>query len=109
MIASLATARILSKTKKLETIVISQVGLGVHSAVSAILGRKRNTLPVIFHNLKNHDSHLIIKHNIDKFKDWQLSVIPQTSEKFLNIHAKVPVAKNKTKNCQDNFLQSFVS
>ena len=57
---------------------------------------KRNTLPVIFHNLKNYDSHLIIKHGIDKFKDWQLSVIPQTSEKFMNIHAKVPVGKTKT-------------
>ena len=57
---------------------------------------KRSTLPVVFHNLKNYDSHLLIKYGIDKLKHWDLSVIPQTSEKFMTIHAKVPVGKTKT-------------
>ena len=51
----------------------------------------RRTLPVIFHNFKCYDSHLIIKHGIDKFKHWQLDVIPQTKEKFMTLKARIPV------------------
>ena len=57
---------------------------------------KRNILPVIFHNFKNYDAHLLIKHGIDKFKHWQLSVISQTAEKFMHLTAKVPVGQTKT-------------
>ena len=57
---------------------------------------KRNILPVVFHNFKNYDAHLLIKHGIDKFKHWQLSCIPQTTEKFMYLEAKVPVGKTKT-------------
>ena len=57
---------------------------------------KRNVLPVVFHNLKNYDAHLIIKNGIGKMKGWVLSVIAQSKEKFMSIRAKVPVGKNKT-------------
>ena len=60
------------------------------------LALKRNILPVIFHNLKNYDAHLIIKHGIGKFKHWKLSVIAQSTEKFMTIRAKVPVGESKT-------------
>ena len=60
------------------------------------LSLKRNILPVIFHNLKNYDAHLIIKHGIGKFKHWELSVIAQTTEKFMTLHAKVPVGESKS-------------
>ena len=63
---------------------------------NAQLSLKRNILPVIFHNLKNYDSHLIIKHGIEKFKHWKLSVIAQTTEKFMTLRAKVPVGQNKS-------------
>lgn len=63
---------------------------------NAQLTLKRNILPVIFHNFKNYDAHLIIKHGIDKFKHWKLSVISQTSEKFMFLRAQVPVGKTKT-------------
>jgi hypothetical protein len=74
------------------------------------LSLKRNTLPVIFHNLKNYDAHLIIKHGIGKFPHWLLSVIAQTSEKFMTIQAKVPVGKtknDKTIYFNINFIDSF--
>lgn len=63
---------------------------------NARLSLKRNILPVIFHNFKNYDAHLIIKHGIDKMKHWKLSVISQTSEKFMFLRAQVPVGKTKT-------------
>ena len=59
------------------------------------LSLKRNILPVIFHNLKNYDAHLIIKHGIGKFKHWKLSVIAQSTEKFMTIRAKVPVGQSR--------------
>ena len=51
----------------------------------------RRTLPVIFHNFKCYDAHQIIKHGIGKFKHWQLSVIPQTKEKYMTLTARIPV------------------
>ena len=56
---------------------------------------KRNTLHVIFHNLKNYDCHLIIKNGIAKMKEWDLSVIAQTREKYMCLTAKIPVGKTK--------------
>lgn len=56
---------------------------------------KRLTLPIVFHNLKNYDAHMIIKHGIGKFKHWKLRCIAQTSEKFMTLTAKIPVGKSK--------------
>lgn len=51
----------------------------------------RRTLPVIFHNFKCYDAHQIIKHGLDKFKHWELDVIPQTKEKYMTLRARIPV------------------
>ena len=40
-------------------------------------------LPVIFHNLRGYDSHLIF-HELDKF-DVKISVIPNSLEKYMAI------------------------
>ena len=56
---------------------------------------KRNVLPVVFHNLKNYDVHLIIKNGVGKMKGWQLSVIAQTREKFMSLRAKVKIGETK--------------
>jgi len=55
----------------------------------------RRTLPVIFHNFKCYDAHQIIKHGLGKFKHWEIEVIPQTTEKYMNLTAKIPVDKTK--------------
>ena len=55
----------------------------------------RRTLPVIFHNFKCYDAHQIIKHGLGKFKHWQLSVIPQTKEKYMSLTARIPVDQTK--------------
>jgi hypothetical protein len=55
----------------------------------------RRTLPIIFHNFKCYDAHQIIKHGIGKFKHWQLSTIPQTKEKFMNLTARIPVDQTR--------------
>ena len=41
-------------------------------------------LPVIFHNLKGYDGHLLIQ-SFGKFKDQKISVIPTNSEKYISI------------------------
>ena len=56
---------------------------------------KRRILPVIFHNFKNYDAHIIIKNGLDKMKDWELGVVAQSKEKFMTIRVRVPVDKNK--------------
>ena len=55
----------------------------------------RRTLPVIFHNFKCYDAHQIIKHGLGKFKHWQLTVIPQTKEKYMNLTARIPVDQTR--------------
>ena len=57
--------------------------------------QKRRTLPVIFHNFKCYDAHMIIKHGIGEKKHWNLSVIPQTKEKYMTLRADIPVDKTK--------------
>ena len=51
----------------------------------------RRTLPIIFHNFKCYDAHQIIKHGLGKFKHWQLSIVPQTKEKYMTLTARIPV------------------
>ena len=46
---------------------------------------KCQTLPVIFHNFRGYDGHIILKHGIEKMKHWKLSVIAQTNEKFMTL------------------------
>ena len=78
------------------------------------LRQRRRVLPVIFHNLKGYDMHLLIKEGVGRMKDWQLSVIAQTTEKFMSLRAKIPVdqykdkdGKLKTVNFDLVFLDSF--
>ena len=48
-------------------------------------------IPVVFHKLKNYDSHLIIQ-DLDKF-NFKINVIPNGLEKYMsfNINNKVAV------------------
>ena len=50
----------------------------------------RKELPVVFHNLKGYDMHHILKYGLSHMKDWTLSCIPNTVEKFssLFVHTK---------------------
>ena len=41
-------------------------------------------IPVIFHNLKGYDSHLIIQYVTREYAPNSIDVIPTTSEKFLS-------------------------
>ena len=71
---------------------------------------KRLNLPVIFHNLKNYDAHLIIKNGIGKMKDWHLSTIAQSREKFMSLTARIPVGLtklNKTIYFTISFIDSY--
>ena len=42
-----------------------------------------STIPIIFHNLKNYDAHHIML-EIGKFKEYDLSIIPTTLEKYIS-------------------------
>ena len=56
---------------------------------------KRRILPVVFHNFKGYDGHLICKQAIGEMPGWHLSVIPVTHEKYMSVRARVEVGKNK--------------
>ena len=74
------------------------------------LSLKRYMLPVFFHNLKNYDCHMILKHGISKFKHWKLHCIAQTAEKFMTVNVQIPVGitnKGKTIYFKICFLDSF--
>ena len=57
---------------------------------------KRRILPVVFHNFKGYDGHLICKQAIGEMPGWNLSVVPTTHEKYMSLRASVPVGKTKT-------------
>ena len=71
---------------------------------------KRRVLPVVFHNFKGYDAHLICKQAIGEMPGWNLSVIPLTHEKYMSVRASVVVGKTKkgkTRYFQIIFLDSF--
>jgi hypothetical protein len=71
---------------------------------------KRRILPVVFHNFKGYDSHLICKQAIGEMPGWHLSVIPVTHEKYMSLRANVEVGRTqngKTRYFQIIFLDSF--
>ena len=57
---------------------------------------KRRVLPVVFHNFKGYDGHLICKQAIGEMPGWNLNVIPCTHEKYMSLSASVPVGRTKT-------------
>ena len=56
---------------------------------------RRRVLPVIFHNFKGYDSHMIIKGGLGQMKNSKFDVIAQTREKFMAMMIKVPVDRTK--------------
>ena len=56
---------------------------------------KRRFLPVVFHNFKGYDGHLICKQAIGEMKGWSLRVIPVTHEKYMSLVARVEVGKTR--------------
>ena len=71
---------------------------------------RRRVLPVIFHNFKGYDSHIIIKGGLGQMKNSKFDIIAQTREKFMAMTVKVPVDKtkeNKTIFFDIKFLDSF--
>ena len=66
-------------------------------------------MPIFFHNLKSYDAHMLIKYakfSIEN-KGIQLSVIPQTGEKYLTLNLRWPISKNKAGKDQ-YFSVSFI-
>jgi len=67
------------------------------ACVECNLARKvKPALPVVFHNLRGYDLHHILKYALGqkRFQNWSLSVIPQSSEKFLTLSAYVKGVNN---------------
>ena len=62
---------------------------------NVLLREQRSTFPVIFHNWRGYDSHHIIRVGTETMKEWELKVIPNTRESYLNMRARVPVPGSK--------------
>ena len=58
---------------------------------------RKNVLPVICHNFKNYDSHLLCENGLGKMKDWKLNIIPNSSEKYVAIMASYPICTRNEK------------
>ena len=50
---------------------------------------KSPILPIVFHNLRGYDMHHILRHAIDQFDTWNITCIPNSSEKFLSLTAYI--------------------
>lgn len=68
-------------------------------------------LPIIFHNLKGYDSHIIFN-NIGEYakkNNFEISVIPNNSEKYLSFTIKKQTIKDdQGKNIYDNLKLKFM-
>ena len=72
--------------------------------------QKRRMLPIIFHNFKNYDCHILLKRGISEMSAWELSCIAQTKEKFMNLRANIPIGQTKTGQTRYftvNFIDSY--
>ena len=71
---------------------------------------KRRILPVVFHNFKGYDGHLICKQAVGEMPGWHLKVIPVTREKYMSMRVNVEVGKTatgKVRYFQIIFLDSY--
>ena len=83
-------------------------------ACNSRLRLSRRMLPVVFHNFKGYDGHLICKQAIGEMPDWHLSVIPVTHEKYMSLTVRVRVGeytdkkgRRKSRFFRIVFLDSF--
>ena len=60
-------------------------------------------LPVMFHNLRGYDMHHILKHAINQFPQFNITCIPQSSEKFMSLTAN----NSKKGHAQIRFLDTL--
>ncbi|GBN22535.1 hypothetical protein AVEN_268168-1, partial [Araneus ventricosus] len=65
--------------------------------------RLSKKIPIVFHNLKNYDGHLIMQ-EIGKLKDYEISVVPTTMEKYVTLSLSKRYHKFKV---SLNFVDSF--
>ena len=56
---------------------------------------ERCQLPVVMHNYKNYDSHVLCIEGFSQMQDWDFSVIAQTSERYIMTTASFPLTKYK--------------
>src|SRR5882757_11065490 len=72
--------------------------------------RITNVIPVLFHNLRHYDSHLLMQ-ELGKFKDKQIKVIPNNMEKYMSFSVCTNYTDkdtNKTRMLHElKFIDSF--
>uniref|UniRef100_A0A1I8H705 ULP_PROTEASE domain-containing protein n=1 Tax=Macrostomum lignano TaxID=282301 RepID=A0A1I8H705_9PLAT len=52
---------------------------------------KRRFLPIVFHNLRGYDLHLIFSTALGDMTGWRVSVIPQTAESYLSMRVEFQI------------------
>ena len=62
---------------------------------NSLLREQRATFPVVFHNWRGYDSHHVVRVGAVSMKAWELHVIPNTKESYLNMRARVPIPGSK--------------
>ena len=72
------------------------------------LKMKKKFLPIVFHNLRNYDMHVLCATALGKMKDWNLTVIPQTTERYLSLTAQIPSGFTQKTKRQRFFSLRFI-
>jgi hypothetical protein len=53
-------------------------------------------MPVLFHNMKNYDSHVLCIEGYGKMEGWSFNVIPQTTERYIGTICRFKVDEYET-------------
>ena len=68
----------------------------------------RWSMPILLHNYKNYDSHVLCISAFGKMKGWNFAVIPQTTEKYIATMADFEVGKRQGDGKAVRFTLSFL-
>ena len=71
----------------------------------------KTSMLVVFHNIKNYDSHVLCVEGYGKMEGWKMNVIPQTTKKYITTTGSFQVGEyidREGKTVAINFKLKFI-